>query len=96
MRRWSARAVRPELELLADVDPELALVDVRMPGMDGAETARRLRAAAPELVVVLITLEDPSDLPVSAGRCGAAALVRKQDFRPALLRRLWDAYGPGR
>ena len=81
------------LELLREAHPELALVDMRMPGMDGIETTRRLVAAAPDLVVVLISIEGPANLPSEAGRCGAAALVRKQEFCPALLRELWAAYG---
>jgi CheY-like chemotaxis protein len=63
-----------------------------MPGMDGLETAQRLRAVDPGVVVVLISLEDPEFLPPTGG-CGAVALVRKQDLRPALLRELWEAYG---
>jgi two-component system invasion response regulator UvrY len=83
------------LRLLPELEPALALVDVRMPGMDGVETARRLVAAAPGLIVILISLEDPENLPSAAAHCGAAALVRKQEFCPALLRRLWAAHGPG-
>jgi two-component system, NarL family, invasion response regulator UvrY len=81
------------LELIRETGARLALVDVRMPGMDGMETARRLRAADPELVVVLISLEDACDLPSSVSTCGAAALVRKRDFGPALLRELWAVHG---
>jgi len=81
------------LERINDTRPGLALVDVRMPGMDGVETARRLRAAHPDLVVVLISLEDECDLPSSARGCGAAAIVRKQEFGPALLRELWAMHG---
>jgi two-component system, NarL family, invasion response regulator UvrY len=81
------------LRVVGRLEPGLALVDVRMPGMDGIETARRLRAAHPEVVVVLISLEEPAQLPSSAGGCGAAALVRKQDFGPVLLRELWVAHG---
>jgi two-component system invasion response regulator UvrY len=81
------------LELLAELRPALALVDVRMPGMDGIQTARRLIAAAPDLVVVLISLEAASNLPSSATGCGAAEVVRKQDFSPRLLRRLWATHG---
>jgi two-component system, NarL family, invasion response regulator UvrY len=77
------------LQLAGELDPELALVDVRMPGMDGVETARRLRALAPELVVVLISIEDAANLPSSVNACDAAALIRKQDLRPALLSELW-------
>jgi two-component system invasion response regulator UvrY len=82
------------LRLAGEFGPQLALVDVRMPGMDGIETAQRLRAAHPELVIVLISLEDRAELPSCIGGCGAAALVRKQDFGPALLRGLWAAHGP--
>jgi two-component system invasion response regulator UvrY len=81
------------LRLVDELEPQLVLLDVRMPGMDGIETARRLRAAHPATVVVLISLAESADLPSSAGACGVAALVRKQDFRPALLRSLWSAHG---
>jgi two-component system, NarL family, invasion response regulator UvrY len=81
------------LRMVGEFAPHLALVDVRMPGMDGIETAQLLKAAHPSVVVVLISLEEADDLPSSARGCGAAALVRKQDFGPALLRRMWAAYG---
>lgn len=83
------------LGIIAHVDPKLVLVDVRMPEMDGIETTRRIKAAHPEVVVVLISIEEAIHLPASAGSSGAAALVRKQDFGPSALRRLWAAHGAG-
>ena len=56
-------------------------------------TARRLTAADPELVVVLISLEDACGLPSAVSTCGAATLVRKRDFGPALLRELLAEHG---
>jgi DNA-binding NarL/FixJ family response regulator len=72
--------------------PELVLLDVRMPGLDGIEVARRLAAAHPDVLVVLISIEERIDVP-SAAKLDAVPLVRKQDFGPRLLRRLWDQYG---
>jgi DNA-binding NarL/FixJ family response regulator len=77
-----------------ELAPDLVLVDVRMPDMDGIETAAKLRARHPDSVVVLITVEEAPDLPSGLHSCGAAELVRKQDFGPALLRRLWSAHAP--
>ena len=75
-----------------ELDPELVLMDVRMPGTDGTEAARRIKAANPDVVVILISIEESAMVPSSA-ECGAAALVRKQDFGPAMLRDLWDLHG---
>ena len=73
--------------------PDLVLLDVRMPGMDGIETAGRLTAAHPQVVVVLISIDEPQYMPDEVASSGAAELVRKQDFGPALLRRVWQAHG---
>jgi DNA-binding NarL/FixJ family response regulator len=83
-------------EALAAVErlhPELVLLDVRMPGMGGIEAARRITADHPGIVVVLISIEDPDVFSQAARSSGAAGLVRKQDFRPSLLRKLWTTHG---
>jgi two-component system, NarL family, invasion response regulator UvrY len=81
------------LGLVDEVEPELVLIDVRMDGMDGIETAERMTAVHPRVIVVLISIEDPADVPSDARTCGAVALVRKQDFKPRLLQDLWVAHG---
>ena len=83
------------LKLVEELDPGLVLVDVRMPGMDGIETTRRIKKACPDVVVFLISIEDPQNVPAEAGSAGAATLIRKRDFRPRLLRELWESHREG-
>jgi DNA-binding NarL/FixJ family response regulator len=86
-----ARSGDEALAVADRVVPDLVLVDVRMPGMDGFETARRLRAAHPSAVVVLISTENVA---TSESRsCGAAAFLPKSAFRPAALLELWAEHG---
>jgi two-component system, NarL family, invasion response regulator UvrY len=81
------------LEAVQRLRPGLVLLDVRMSGVGGIEAARRIGAAHPGVVVVLMSVDDIDELPGDVQSCGAATFVRKQDFGPALLRELWRAHG---
>ncbi|MET0762636.1 MAG: response regulator transcription factor, partial [Thermoleophilaceae bacterium] len=76
------------------LDPQLVLIDVRMPGIDGVEVARRLAVTHPEMVLVLISIEDSIDLPSAAQLTGSVPLLRKQDLGPRLLAAVWREHGP--
>ena len=82
------------LAIMESAAPQLVLLDIRMPEMDGIETARRIKAEHPEVVVVLVTIQGRDEVPTAASDCGAAALVYKQEFKPSLLRRIWSEHGP--
>jgi DNA-binding NarL/FixJ family response regulator len=84
------------LALAADLRPDLVLLDVRMPGMDGIETARRLRGTDPRPAVVLISIDDVPDVQSALATSGAVACVRKQDLSTRKLHELWAALEPQR
>ena len=83
-------------EAMAVIDerrPELVLVDVRMPGVDGIELTRLIKRTYPDLIVVLISIEEPSNLPSELSTVGAEAFVCKRDFGPGALEDVWLAHG---
>ena len=65
-------------------------MDINLPGINGIEATRRIRAAHPETQVILLSTYSEADLPADAAKCGAIAYVHKEDFGPALVRELWD------
>lgn len=88
-----ARSGGEAVELTEKLDPDLVLIDVRMPGMNGIEAARAIAAAHPDTVVVLVSAWVDVDLPASAASCGAAATLRKRDLKPQVLADLWERLG---
>jgi two-component system, NarL family, invasion response regulator UvrY len=77
------------IELIPDGSAGIVLMDIHMPGMDGIEATRRIRAAHPELIVLLTSTYDVEDLPWEAADCGAAGYLHKEDLSPDVLTRIW-------
>jgi DNA-binding NarL/FixJ family response regulator len=75
-----------------ELHPDLVLMDVAMPGLDGIETTRRIKAASPSTVVVLVSATHPDDLPRAAAACPADEIVWKPQLRPRLLEEIWERH----
>jgi len=65
------------LHMLHDEDPDVMLLDLKMPGMDGLEVLRRVKKARPPIQVVILTGHGSDQDAESARRLGAFGYLRK-------------------
>jgi DNA-binding response OmpR family regulator len=86
------------LEAIQRKRPDLVLLDVRMPGMDGFETCRRLRAidGFEELPVIFLTSQGDEASVVEGFDVGATDYVTKPFRKEALLSRIHAHLQPAR
>ena len=78
------------VELAEALNPDLVLMDINMPGINGIEATSRIVSREPDAVVFLCSTYERSDLPEEAGESGARAYINKEELGPVVLRRLWD------
>lgn len=65
------------LELCGHERPDLALMDVRMPRMDGLTATRSIKRSFPEISVLILTMHENEDYLLEAVKAGAAGYVLK-------------------
>ena len=71
-------------------DVDMVLLDVNLPDLSGIEVARRRAADGATELVILMSTDDPADLPADAFERGVAGFLPKELLATRELREVWD------
>ncbi len=74
------------VELVEEHRPDLVLMDLKMPGMNGIEATRRIRAQYPEVKVLVLTTYDDDEWVFDAIRAGASGYLLKDTPREEVIK----------
>jgi len=83
------------VRLADDLKPEVIIMDVSMPVLNGIEATKIISKAHPEIKIVLLTLHDSAELLRSGFRAGARGYLLKSDAEQELLKALDVVIGEG-
>lgn len=76
------------IEGIAAADPDVVVIDYKMPGMDGLSTAREIRARRPDQVMILYTAYVDDDLEREAAESGISVCLGKVEGLASLEREI--------
>jgi len=80
------------LQKCAILNPEVVLMDMLMPGMDGAATTQAIKAAHPEIQIIILTSFEEKELVQKALKAGAIGYVLKNVSMSKLAEAVRDAH----
>ena len=83
------------VRLADELQPEVIVMDVSMPGLNGIEATRSICGANPGIKIVLLTLHESDELLRNGFRAGARGYLMKSDAEAELVRALRVVIGSG-
>ncbi len=93
---WSSHSSAEDaLDQLANRPPDVALVDIQLPGIDGIECVRRLKAMHPALPMLMITVFDDNERVFESLKAGARGYLVKRAPREELLEAIATVHDGG-
>ena len=85
------------LEVLPDLAPNVVIMDIQLPGMNGIECTRQLKKAMPDVQVLVFTVFGDSDQVFRALAAGASGYLLKRTPRSEMveaIKQVWDGGAP--
>ncbi|MGD8251754.1 MAG: response regulator transcription factor [Desulfobacterales bacterium] len=83
---------RDAIRQIASTQPEIAVIDISMPGLDGLEVVTRLRKEAPDIPVLILTMHEEAQYVVRAIEAGAMGYLTKQSAPEQLVAAIRKIY----
>jgi len=77
---------REAIRLVRKTAPDVAVIDISMPGLDGLEVVSRLRGHCPDLPILILTMHEEGQYVVRAIQAGAMGYMTKQSAPEQLLK----------
>jgi DNA-binding NarL/FixJ family response regulator len=77
------------VDMARELDPDLVLMDVNLPGINGLDATRRILDTSKRVVILLLSTYEEAEYAPRAAECGASAYIPKSSFGPDRLTEAW-------